>query len=216
MNHDAGSARIRVALREGISAAVLCLFALLTGCITGGKPASKAVSTPPPPAPVAPPATPAPPPQPLSIYQTQVQLPAPQEISAEALSTTQVPEPPVEPPAGQRAVRRPPAPAARTEPAPPAAPPPAEAEQRETVQEIVPPGESKRLQDSAEARKQEVRKLLNRAQARPLNREQRALIVRIESFLQLSDEAVHRGDMRQADALAQTAQVLARDLPNGR
>jgi hypothetical protein len=74
----------------------------------------------------------------------------------------------------------------------------------------------KRLQDSADARKQEVRKVLERVQTRSLNREQRTLMARIESFLQQSDEAAHRGDMRQADALAQTAQVLARDLPNGR
>ena len=83
------------------------------------------------------------------------------------------------------------------------------------MQEIVPASESNRLRESAEARKQEIRKTLEQAQARPLSRDQRAVFSRIQTFLQQSDDAQKKGDMRQADALAQRAQVLARELQNG-
>jgi hypothetical protein len=95
-------------------------------------------------------------------------------------------------------------------------PAPATAEpERPPVQEIVPASESNRLRESAEARKQEIRKTLEQAQARTLSRDQRAVRSRIETFLQQSDDAQKKGDMRLADALAQRAQVLARELQNG-
>jgi hypothetical protein len=90
---------------------------------------------------------------------------------------------------------------------------PAEAEQRPTVQEIVAPAELKRLQESADSRKQEIRKVLE--QARGLSRDQREIVTRIQSFVQLSDEAEKRGDMRQADALAERGQLLVRELQSG-
>jgi hypothetical protein len=83
------------------------------------------------------------------------------------------------------------------------------------VQEIVPASESNRLRESAEARKQEIRKTLEQAQARALSRDQRGVVSRIQTFLQQSDDAQKKGDMRLADALAQRAQVLARELQNG-
>jgi hypothetical protein len=90
-----------------------------------------------------------------------------------------------------------------------------EAEPRPAVQEIVSPVELKRLQDSADARKQEIRKVLEQAQPKGLSREQREIVTRIQSFVQLSDEAEKRGDMRQADALAERGQLLARELQSG-
>jgi len=202
--------------------ALVVWFALSSaGCVLRGK-QQTAVATPPPaPAPAVKPA-PAPRPQPLSIPQTQAQLPPAQAISPEALATLQSTPAPVETPAEPRAPRRTAGPSsapARAET------PPAQAQtptvvvtpepERPTVQEIVAPAELKRLQESAEARKQEIRKVLEQVQARGLSRDQREIVTRIQSFVQLSEEAEKRGDMRQADALAERGQLLARELQNG-
>jgi hypothetical protein len=186
------------------------------GCVLRGKQQANANPTPPTPAPAVKPA-PAPRPQPLSIAQTQAQLPPSQQISAEALATLQPQPPPVESPAEPQAPRRPAGPV--VSPARPETPPvqvqAPEAEPRPTVQEIVAPVELKRLQESADGRKQEIRKVLEQAQARGLSSDQREIVKRVQSFVQLSDEAEKRGDMRQADALAERGQVLVRELQNG-
>jgi hypothetical protein len=191
------------------------------GCVLRGKKQAKVNPTPPAPAPVVKPA-PTAPPQPLSIPQTQAQLPPPQPISPEAMATLQPAPQPLESPAEPRAPRRPAGPVAapnrpETPPVaaqtPPAATP--EAEQRPTVQEIVAPAELKRLQESADGRKLEIRKVLEQAQARGLSRDQREVVARIQSFVQLSDDAEKRGDMRQADALAERGQLLGRELLSG-
>ena len=83
---------------------------------------------------------------------------------------------------------------------------------RSQIQEIVPTSELKRLQESLAARTAEIRKVLEQAQARGASKEQGSVISRIQSFLQQSDDAEKRGDLRQADALAERAQVLAREL----
>lgn len=193
----------------------------LSGCVLRGKQPQKAAAVPAVPArPV--PATPAPPPQPLSIPQTQTQLPEPQPISPAALATIQKPEPP--PPAPQEQGPPAPQPPARSavsapRPEPPSVPTPAAPATAETergnVQELVPVAEAKRLQDAATARKQEVLKALEHLPTRRLTRQQREQVMRIKSFLQLSDEAEKRGDMRQADALAERAQILMRELQSG-
>ena len=197
------------------------------GCMLRGKQQTAAATPPPTPAPVARPAQTTPRPQPLSIPQTQAQLPPAQPISPEAMATLQPPPAPVESPAEPRAPRRPPVPPAgpaapgRPEATPaaqtqtPPATPPVEAEPRPTVQEIVAPAELKRLQDSADGRKQEIRKVLEQAQAHGLSRDQREIVTRIQSFVQLSDDAEKRGDMRLADALAERGQLLVRELQNG-
>ena len=190
---------------------------VLAGCVLRGNQPAKVAAVPPTPAPTAP-ATPPPPPEPLSIRQTQAQLPEPQPISPEALATIQRPEPPAEVPPEPPTPRRPARPTAgpvkqETAPAPAqnTAAAPAE-EPRPTVQEIIPPAEAKKLQDSATQRKQEVRKILETVQARIRSQAEKNLFTRIQSFLQLSDEAEKRGEMRQADALADNAQTLAREL----
>jgi hypothetical protein len=83
------------------------------------------------------------------------------------------------------------------------------------VQEILPPEELKRLQDSLAARKQEVHRVLDPALTRKLTSQQSAVVSRIQSFLQQSEEAEKRGDWRQADALAERAQILAREFQGG-
>jgi hypothetical protein len=84
------------------------------------------------------------------------------------------------------------------------------------VQEILPPEELKRLQDSVAVRRQEARRVVDAANARKPNAQQAAAISRIQSFLQQSEEAEKRGDWRQADALGERAQFLAREFQSGR
>jgi hypothetical protein len=83
------------------------------------------------------------------------------------------------------------------------------------VQEILPPEELKRLQDSVGSRRQEARRVVDSALARKPNAQQSAAIARIQSFLLQSEEAEKRGDWRQADALGERAQILAREFQGG-
>jgi hypothetical protein len=222
-------------MRNFLTVSVTVLFSTalalsLTGCLINKKQQQAKIVTPPPPAPKT--SEPAVRPQPLSIPQTQTQLPPPQPISPEALATVQSPP---QTPEAQQAPATSSRPARRSGPvagpkpesavgpavagqstaaaqaAPPVAPPP-DAEPRATVQEIVPPAELKRLQESVAARRQETRKVLDTAQTHHLTYEQRGLVARIQSFLQSSDEAEKRNDWRQADTLAERAQVLAKEL----
>lgn len=195
---------------------------LLGGCVLRGKTPVKVSATPPAPKPVAAPA-PAPT-EPLSIPQTQADLPTPQPISPEALATTNVPEGPVESQTGAHAPRRagpvagPPkpetAPAQVIQDQPAATQPPKPA--RPPLQEILPAAELKKLQDSADARKREIRKVLDQMRNRRLNARQQDEVSRIRSFLQLSDKAEAENDIRRADALAERAEVLVGELKNGR
>lgn len=82
---------------------------------------------------------------------------------------------------------------------------------RPPVQEILQPEELKHLQDSLATRKQEVRKILEQLQTRKPTKQQNEVVSRIQSFLQQSEDAEKRGDLRQADNLAEKAQVLARE-----
>lgn len=101
---------------------------------------------------------------------------------------------------------------AQTAPAAAATPEP----ERPPILEILPDAERKRLQESAAGRRREIHRILDPLDARKLSDGQRALTARIRSFLQLSDDAEGRGDMRQADALAERAQVLVQELQGGR
>ncbi len=184
---------------------------LLAGCTLRGKPVKSAV---PPAAPksVATPA-PAPPPPPLSIPQTRIELPKAQPVDPAALATEA--PPPEPPPAAAPARPRRGNPAASQPSSPPAAataPP----EPRDTVQEIVPAAELKRLQDRAQARRREVNQILDQLARRQLTGTQQNVAATIRNFLALSEEAERRNDMRQADALAERAQILARELHSGR
>ena len=83
---------------------------------------------------------------------------------------------------------------------------------RPPFQRIFPPAELKHLQDSADARKRDVRKVLDQIGSRELNSGQKEKVSRIRSFLQLSEQAERKNDMWTADALAEGAQVLVREL----
>ncbi len=194
-------------------AALACV--LLAGCLLRRTPA-KSVAPPAAPAPLARPA-PAPPPPALSIPQTHVELPKPQPVDPEALET-EPPPPPEAPPAAAttppRSRRANPA-VSQPAPTPPAVagPPP---DTRETFQEIVPPAELKRLQEDAQARRREANQILEQFGRRQLSRAQQNVAATVRSFLALSDEAEKRNDLRQADSLAERAQILAKELQSGK
>src|ERR1035438_6986468 len=190
------------------------LSILLAGCELRGKPAKSAAPAPPP-KPVASAApAPAPPPA-LSIPQTRVELPKPQPVDPAALETEATPPEPLPAVAAPARSRRATPAASQPAPAsPPAATPPPEP--RETVQEIVSPAEVKRLQDQAQARRNEVKQILDRLGRRQLTGTQRNVVATIRNFLTLSGEAEKHNDMRQADALAERAQILAKELQSGK
>jgi len=123
------------------------------------------------------------------------------------------------PPAARPAAppRRAPAPAPFS--APPAAPPPAAQTNeppRGAIQEVISATETKRLQDQAQGRRREVNQILETLAKRGLARNQTNTVSTIRNFLTLSEDAEKRNDLRQADALAERAQILARDLQNGK
>lgn len=211
------------------SALIIVAFAILTaGCALSGKAPKQAIATPAAPKPVA--AAPAPPPPPLSIPQTQVELPKPQPLDPAALVTEPAPpaEAPPETPAPrtQAPGRRTPAqpregttgnPPATTTPAttlPPAVTPPEAT--GPTIQEIIAPEETKRLRDLAASRRREAQQILDQVSQRQLSPAKREVIPTISSYIASSLEADKRGDVKTADALAERAQILAKDLLNAK
>jgi hypothetical protein len=194
---------------EAILVAVLAIS--LSGCIFARKP--KVVkASPPPPRPAAAPAPP-PLPQPLSIPQTNVQLPPAQPLSPEALATT-LPreETPSAPVPVRTPPRRPPS-APRPEVAAPApAPVTPPTEERPPIQEVLSAEEKKRLADDADARSRDAVRLVGQLSTQRLNRTQQSIVDRVMSFVKQADEAKKRGDMRQASELAGRALLLAKEL----
>jgi hypothetical protein len=203
----------------------------VTGCVKQGN--KKPLTPAPVVAKPAPTPAPAPPPPPLSTPQTQVELPKPQFLDPAALAPETAPpqEEPVEPqpvtkPAGGRRptgagtgtqTAPPTAPAATPPAAPPptTTPPPAE-QPTQQIQEIVPPQEAKRLQEQAQAKRRDVQQMLDQLGRRQLTTAQKAVITNINSLLASSVDAERRGDMKTADALAANAQIIAKDLLNGK
>ena len=88
--------------------------------------------------------------------------------------------------------------------------------ERPPIQEILPAAEQKRLQESADGRKRDIKRVLDQTDLRKLNPGQRDLVARIRTLLSQSDDAGMRNDWRQADALAGQALVLVRELQSGR
>jgi hypothetical protein len=194
------------------------LALLQSACVLTGKPKTPAAAVAPPqPKPVA--AKPAAPPEPLSVSQTQVELPPPQPpVNPDAVALpTPKPEAGAPPPVISRPVRRTVPPQPQPKPpdtsAPAAAPPvdPGLA----PVQEVLTDAERKRFQGSADDRKKEIVQLLAKLKTHrsaETNRE----VKRIQSLVEQSDDLEKRGDMRQADALAERALILAQVLTDGK
>jgi len=210
----------------------ISFLAILSGCVLSSKQNKTVAATPAAPKPVV--NTPAPPPpQSLSVPQTQVQLPKPQPLDPAALETE--PAPPVGVPPDltstprQNTGRRSPPPSTRDMPpanapppsaAPPAQPPPATVPSEpaaQPIREIVSAAELKKSQEQALSKRKDVQQMMEQITRRGrLSPTQQDVVTRINSFLATSEDAEKKGDMKQADALADRAQVLAKDLLNGK
>jgi hypothetical protein len=190
-----------------------CLAISLAGCALRGAPKT-AKAIPPAPKPVA--AQPPAPPEPLSIPQTNVTLPAPQPLDREALITEPPPPDPVpEPVAPQRQRRTTPA-ASNPPPKPEAGPAPAEPEARPAIQEIIPAPEQLRLHESLVRRRAEINQILNQTNSRRQTKLQQGVVHMITDLVNVAAEAENHGDLKQADANLERAQVLAKELQGAR
>jgi hypothetical protein len=87
--------------------------------------------------------------------------------------------------------------------------PPAAAEPK--IQALVPADERNRLTREIAARRREIEKILAQLPAPPTT-ERNAAVEQVLSFLNLSNDAAGRGDLRQADAYSSRALVLAKEL----
>jgi hypothetical protein len=103
----------------------------------------------------------------------------------------------------------------KPEAAPPVAPPQVVPEARPPIQEELSDAEKKRLQESAHARKRQITRWLDTRGRKGFNPQQKDIVDRIHAFLKDSQTAEDRGDMREADAIAEHAQILLRELQNG-
>ena len=188
---------------EAILAAALLLG--LAGCAARAKPA----------VPAAAPVAPAPPPEPLSIPQTQVQLPRPQPFDPDSLSTA--PPAAALPPAAPPPATKPPQTTRRqaAPPPKPETPPPAEPV-RLPIQEILPSNVQQQLRRSAQDHRSQALQLVAQAQRRSLTAAEQALVTRINQFVKSSSDAEKNGDLRSADDLAGRAHILAKELQSGK
>jgi hypothetical protein len=184
--------------------------------------------TPSPPQPDSASAEPAPesaPAEPLSIPQTQVRLPSPQPIDPQALAT-----PPVYVPADASQTsknhhgsnkRQGPQPASAAPPGKPEtvetadAPPAAEAP-RPPIGPVLSDEERRRMTEDISSRLQDVDRMLARIAALHPNDAEKASVERIRSFQKLSHDALERGEIQPANALADRAVLLAKEVLNGR
>jgi len=189
----------------------------LAGCVLGGKPKTVAAA-PAAPKPIVPPT----PPEPLSIPQTQVELPAPQTLDPGALTTTPQEEPrpqaQTKPATPTTRPPHPPAPQPRATDTQPPVPEPATEQPTEParapIHEIMPDAEKNRLRDEAHGHQEETRKLLR--EAKPKTANQKRAKDEINLFLKQSEEAENAGDMRMAESLAERAHILAKELESGK
>ena len=205
-----------------VSKTITVLFVIaLCGC----EMKVRRAQTPPPPQPV--PVKAEPPPEiasnePLSIPQTQVRLPSPQPINPEAVAT-----PPVTLPAEaavanpvHRPGRRPPAAPPLVTPVKPEAvetaetPPPAPAVEapRPRIEPALPAEQRRQLNEEITSRQHKIEQMVASISARRLSESEKRSVERIKSFLNLSHQALERGDTQQAGALADRASLLAQEM----
>ena len=163
--------------------------------------------------------------EPLSIPQTQVRLPSPQPIDPDALAT-----PPVYVPAEQSQTskthhggnkRQGPQPASAASPGKPettetADAPPATETSRPPIGPVLSDEERRRMTEDISSRLQEVEKMLGRIAALHPTDAEKASVEKIRSFHKLSHEALERGEIQQANALADRAVLLAQEVLHGR
>jgi hypothetical protein len=179
----------------------------------------KQAKTPPAPQPTvaraAPPATP-PSNEPLSIPQTQVRLPEPQPIVADAVAT---PPTPPEPAAAQQKPRKPrprqATASSKPEPAETADTPPADLPPRR-MEPVLPEEQRRQRIEEISNRLHEVDQTLTRVIARGLSESQKHAVERIRNFATRAYQAKDQGDIKTASGLADRALLLAEELDRAR
>jgi len=197
----------------------------LTGCVLQGKPKTSAAAATPPPKPVdTTPKTPPPPPPPLSSVQTQIELPAPQPLSQEALNTIEsagTPPPPAPKPTNKKSAATPAVVAPKPEVVAPPQPAPNTTtpteQQRPPIQEILSAADAARFKQGLDNFRAQIRDVLSKLP--PVNRQsqrQKKDVADINTILRLADSREHDGDLRQAYSLAERAFVLAQGLQSAR
>jgi hypothetical protein len=201
--------------------AVLCLWALSLPACGGRRAAAKAVVDTPKPGPAKPPGGEDAADLPISVPQTQVTLPSPQPIHAEALPAAK-PEAPANPEPAQ-AVKPPRTAVPRGEPRqttttqtvpagpqpPPPAPPPAS---RRRIRPVESAAERRRLQADISTRQRQVQDILAKARNRQLSDAEKAAVDRVQAFLDQTEAALKDKDLQQAAALANRALLLCQEL----
>jgi hypothetical protein len=199
------------------------VLALLLSACEMNLPRAKTPPAPQPAAAKAEPPPETPPSEPLSIPQTQVQLPQPQPIDPEALAT-----PPVTAPSdasashqSHRATRRGPTQPA-TSPAKPEAAetaettPPAADNTRPRIEPVLPADKRRHLIEEIASRLREVDQMLGRITAKGLSESQKSPAETIRTFVGLARQKLDAGDTQAASGLADRAFFLAQDLERAR
>jgi len=163
--------------------------------------------------------------EPISVPQTQVVLPRPQPIQAEALAVTQPEKPAAPEHPSQSAKPRPPAPP-KTEPKPqvaaqpapvgpvgPQPPPPANPPpSRKRIRPVESAAARKRLLLEIGSRQQKAQDILAKAKTRQLSDAEKGTMERIQAFLEQTDAALKDQDLQQAEALSSRALILCQEL----
>lgn len=175
-------------------------------------------------------AKPAPPPpatnerasnEPISVPQTEVVLPQPQPIQAEALAAAQTTSPRTPEQPNQSAKPRPAAPKpeprqATVQPPPvPAGPlpqPPNTSATRRRIRPVESAAERRRMQNEISARQRQALDILAKAKNRQLSDAEKGTVERIQGFLEQTDAAVRDQDLQQAQALSSRALLLCQEL----
>src|ERR1035438_3938228 len=130
--------------------------------------------------------------------ETQVELPRPQPLDPDSLSTA---PPAAAPPAAAPPPTTKPPQTTRRQAAPPPKPdppPPAETA-RPPIQEIISANEQQQLRRSAQDHRSQALQLVAQAQRRSLSAAEQALVTRINQFVKSSSEAERNGELRSAD-----------------
>jgi hypothetical protein len=162
--------------------------------------------------------------EPISVAQTNIVLPKPQPIQAEALATLPPETPPAPEPLNHTTKPRAPA-APRPEPRPqagaqtaqgPPPPPVSPATSRPRIRPVESPADQHRLLTEIGARQRQVQDILAKAKTRQLSDAEKSAADRIQAFLEQTEAALKDKDLQQADALSNRALLLCPELNPGK
>jgi hypothetical protein len=154
-----------------------------------------------------------------TIPPARAELPAPDtsQTSNKAAGNRKGPQIPVQTPAAKpeptpQAAETPAAPV-QGPPTPPVIPP---ADEQPRLQPVYPEEERRRIVAELERRKNEIESLLKGMNKNRMSADQRSVVDRVRSFINVAEDSAKRGDFRSADALSERALIFARELASGR